>query len=502
MLSISKTLSHYKREDIRKAIAEEAKDKEIAVKFQDKFGKRPDILQYPNDILEFAKQRATSFHASEELWKNPLQISTLLKKDQMSELRKGWDLVLDMDCEDWEFSKLTTHLFIKALKRHNIKSVSCKFSGNKGFHIAVPFEAFPNEVSGKKTKDLFPDGPRKIAEYLLNFISENYVKVKENIVSFDNGPSLGVKELKERFGKKEFILNLCKTCGNKVKLNRQKTNDHICSKCGKTVRNEKEHMVCDKCKILMTTIKEEKHLCNKCKTSDYVSKFDPLSIIEVDTILISSRHLYRMEYSFHEKSGLVSIPINPNRVLDFYKDIAKPENFKMSRYKFLDRSKAKRTEGRNLMIQAFDFNPKEHDEVNIKTERKFEIPEDAVPESFFPPCIKKGLLGLEDGKKRFMFILCNFLRNLGWGHAEIEKFIKDWNKKNKEQLRETLIVGHSRYGKQQKKRILPPNCSNQMYYKDMHLCSPDNLCQKIKNPVQYATRKSFGLNNKKKKAKK
>jgi len=29
-----------------------------------------------------------------------------------------------------------------------------------------------------------------------------------------------------------------------------------------------------------------------------------------------------------------------------------------------------------------------------------------------------------------------------------------------------------------------------MYYKDMAICLPDNLCEKIKNPVQYAKRKA------------
>jgi len=33
----------------------------------------------------------------------------------------------------------------------------------------------------------------------------------------------------------------------------------------------------------------------------------------------------------------------------------------------------------------------------------------------------------------------------------------------------------------------------------MRICHPENLCQKIKNPVQYAKRKAFFLNTKKKK---
>ena len=70
---------YYLREDIQKAIFETAKDREIAVKFDYGFGKRPEILQYKSDVAEFAKQGALSFHCSEELWQNPLRLSTSLK---------------------------------------------------------------------------------------------------------------------------------------------------------------------------------------------------------------------------------------------------------------------------------------------------------------------------------------------------------------------------------------------------------------------------------------
>ena len=45
---------------------------------------------------------------------------------------------------------------------------------------------------------------------------------------------------------------------------------------------------------------------------------------------------------------------------------------------------------------------------------------------------------------------------------------------------------------------MPPNCSNKNYYPDLHICSPDSLCQKIKNPVNYSRRKTFYLNKQKK----
>src|SRR3989344_6952788 len=161
MLTKSIILKHYKHKEIQEAMVQQARNKEIGVRYGDSFGKRPDILSYPRDVLELALQNVTSFHASEELWSNPLNLGSNLTRKELDELRMGWDLVLDIDCPDWEFSKLTAHLFIKALQDNQVKSINCKFSGNKGFHIGVPFEAFPQEIGSQKTKDLFPEGPQK-----------------------------------------------------------------------------------------------------------------------------------------------------------------------------------------------------------------------------------------------------------------------------------------------------------------------------------------------------
>src|SRR3989344_8172876 len=88
MIHISTSLSYYKRPDIQKAILRSANDREIAVRFGDNgFGKRPDVLQYPNDILEFAKQGATSFHVSEERWNNVQLLSPSLRKQELDTLR-------------------------------------------------------------------------------------------------------------------------------------------------------------------------------------------------------------------------------------------------------------------------------------------------------------------------------------------------------------------------------------------------------------------------------
>jgi len=432
MLTLSTLLKYYKRKDIQKAILTDAKDKEIAVKYSDKgFGKRPDTLQHEGDILELAKQGATSFHASEELWTNPLQIDTLMKDKEMQALRKGWDLVLDIDSCDLEFSKLGADLLIKALKYYNIKSIFCKFSGNKGFHIGVPFEAFPNKVHEKETRLLYPDGPRKIALYLREMIRKHLAK--EILKKYE------VKELMKKSNKKfsELIIN---------------------------------------------------------------NRLDPFALIDIDTILISKRHLYRMAYSFNEKSGLVSLPIAIDGVLGFDKEKAKPENIKPEKY-FLERDKVTKGEAKQLIVQAFDFNIEKED-LDIKEKREFNIPTKAVQEQFFPPCIKFILRGLEDGRKRALFILVNFLSSLGWGYEQMEKFLKDWNKRNSTPISEGYLTSQIKYHKTQKKNILPPNCANNLYYKDLGVCKPDNLCGKIKNPVNYSTRKTFYLNKEKKGKKK
>ena len=123
-----------------------------------------------------------------------------------------------------------------------------------------------------------------------------------------------------------------------------------------------------------------------------------------------------------------------------------------------------------------------------------EIPENAIPEEFFPPCIKCIFQGLKDGKKRSMFILTNFMSSCGWDFDDIEKRLKEWNKKNAEPIRDVIINGQVRYRKQSKKRVMPPNCANKMYYHDFGICKPDNLCGRIKNPVQYSKRKVYYLN--------
>ncbi|MBI4141515.1 hypothetical protein HY484_01165, partial [Candidatus Woesearchaeota archaeon] len=217
------------------------------------------------------------------------------------------------------------------------------------------------------------------------------------------------------------------------------------------------------------------------------------SILVIDTVLISSRHLYRMPYSINEKSGLVSIPIKPKEILTFNKEIAKPENVN-TELNFLD-NKIETNEAKKILIAAFDAAPaKEEQKISLKQEKTFEMPTEAVPQEYFPPCIQLILQGLQDGKKRSLFVLLNFLTSCGWQHDKIEQFLNEWNKKNPEPLRETILQTHLKYHKDHKKKILPPNCANLQYYQDLHICKPDNFCKKIKNPANYAIFKQKIMN--------
>jgi len=420
---LAKTLSFYKRKDVQEALVEHARNKEVAVKYEKGFSKRPQVLKYPNDVLEFAKKKATSFHCSEELWKNPSLLNSDMKREEQDELRSGWDFILDVDCKFFDYSKIAAHYIVKAMEYCGVESINIKFSGNKGFHIAVPWEAFPKVLKGQEVKNLFPEAPRRMAEFIKFLIKE---PVKE--------------EIKKREG--SDISKISKNVGipaSKIRI----------------------------------------------KTMLGGLDLNPDPFIEMDTLLISSRHLYRMPYSFHEKSQLFSIPVHKDKILEFEKKMAEPEKIVIEN--FMSRKVTESAKG--LLIRSYDFKPIIFQEK--KEERVYEIPEQAIGEECFPPCIKKTLAGVDDGRKRAVFILINFLKSSGWEHEQIEEILYKWNARNKEPMREVYIKGQLRYSRG-KKPMPPPNCLNKAYYLDIGVKCPDSICSKFKNPVNFARRCSEG----------
>src|SRR3989344_5000985 len=105
---------------------------------------------------------------------------------------------------------------------------------------------------------------------------------------------------------------------------------------------------------------------------------------------------------------------------------------------------------------------------------------EGVTEEMFPPAIKKLLQGLQDGKKRGLFILVAFLRSCGFSYDYTNNAIRDWNKKNEPPLKEGYIKSQIEWHFKQKKKILPPNYDNESFYKDLGLL---NEKPKVKNPL-------------------
>ncbi|MBW2965316.1 hypothetical protein KY363_07705, partial [Candidatus Woesearchaeota archaeon] len=421
-------------------------------------------------------------------------------------LRIGWDLVLDIDCPVWEFAKLVSALFVKALQDHGIKAVTAKFSGNKGFHMAVPFEAFPEKVVVKgqemMTKDMFPEGPRRIAAYLLDFIGKKYVSVSVDKITFGGTHSYTFAELEHKTGKDpaELLQTYCTTCSKKSTKQSEKKISFTCPKCGSSLQGDvmDEYKSCTKCGVIMErSVHDTTRKC--CAKPNIVTVFNPLSIVEVDTVLIAPRHLYRAPYSYHEKSGLVSVPIHPDSIIDFEKNEAEPSKIKIGKYGFLDREGVSPGQAAKLLVEAMDFtarkeikarNLEDLERAEKQTMREFEEVQSAIPEQFFPPCVQLISKGLKDGKKRAVFVMTNFLASCGWDYDAIEEWLRKWNENNPEPLRDQGFLGQLRYAKQQNKKVLPPNCDNTAYYKSFGVCQPDGFCRYIKNPANYAIKRA------------
>ena len=75
-------------------------------------------------------------------------------------------------------------------------------------------------------------------------------------------------------------------------------------------------------------------------------------VVDVDHVLISPRHLFRLPYSLNSKTFLVSLPLNPNKIQDFERMDSKPDKVKVE-HGFLD--KGKENEAELLIAESIDW---------------------------------------------------------------------------------------------------------------------------------------------------
>ncbi len=408
---------YYLQEKLIEKILEVSKYREVVPRYMDKFGKRPNSINFPGDFKLFVERGATSFHGSVELWRNPLLIDSV---KNLKSLRIGWDMIIDIDADKGlEYAKITTELLIEALKEHGINNIDLKFSGSRGFHIAVHRKAFPEKIHSKNISDWYPELHRIIVSYLRDYIEKRGLYERFYDVNPDDSDEFSELNVKNGF------------------------------------------------------------------------KMQPYKIVNPEQNW-SQRHLFRLPYSLNEKTWLVSVPIKISDLRKFKMEIAKPENVKV-KLDFL--KNYEEGEALTLVVQAMDWYTKnkkaEYTIQNSKNakNRLYDQPTKKIPSKYFPPCIHNILKGLEDGRKRALFILLNFLRSTGYDFEEIEEIVKEWNQKNKEPLKETYVKSQINWHKRKKESVAPPNCFSEGYYTDILVCEPDEFCKNINNPVSYAFRK-------------
>jgi hypothetical protein len=166
------TKLYYSNPKVQEAIVKFAKDREVVPRYFEGFGKRPDMLQYPSDVMGLVNKGATSFHCSEEIWTDPLKINSDIGSEQLAEIRKSWDLLIDIDSKYLDMSKEAAKLVIEFLEHCGIKNYNLKFSvaGDTPIMIKIkdktkliPIkEAIALLKSGKEVKTLSLDKQNRV----------------------------------------------------------------------------------------------------------------------------------------------------------------------------------------------------------------------------------------------------------------------------------------------------------------------------------------------------
>jgi hypothetical protein len=500
------TALYYSNPKVQEAILRFARDREVVPRYYEGFGKRPDALLYQSDFNGLVKKGATSFHASEEIWDNVLEIDSDMTQEELSKLRKSWDLVIDVDSPYLDCSKIATKLILSELEYFGIRGYFLKFSGSKGFHIIVPGKSFPNKFKGVETKDMFPEWPRAICGFLMDRIREKYNEsVKKMDINFEavsRRMNLSKDDLidtkfagGDRAKKGKMVTFVCDKCKNLI----QRPNPKITKRrlrcvednCGGfyDVDKEEEYYYSDKgMSSFDKRIESEKKIVysNVVKKEESFSKdvkeeIEASKLGNLDLVLVASRHLFRMPYSLHEKTSLASVIIEKNEI-DNFDPVRDADPLKVSVRDFL--TEVKREEGTILLEKALKWKKEKNisDDENQKNKYKEynEVELKGVDDSIFPKSIKKLLEGLNDGRKRGLFVLLTFFRSLGFSAEYIYENINIWNKKNKPQLKEGYVRSQIDWHLKQRKKILPPNYSNDSFYRDIGILVEK---PKEKNPL-------------------
>ena len=410
----------YSKDSVQKALIEVGRNREVISVFKDgSFGKRPDVIQYPSDIVQAVSSGTVAFHGSVERWSQPMKLDVGMAKNDLDNLRDGWDIIIDPDVKDFEIAKIVTKKAMEALKDHGVRSYSVKFTGGKGFHIGIGFESLPKKVNFEPVNILYPSLLQKVTEFVKSYMEP---QLKEELLRLDSP-------------------------------------ENLAGRVGKPI-----------------------------ETIMHKDEIDPYKIISMD--IFSSRHLFRLPYSLHETTMLVSLPIKAENLDRFERQMASPEKANVEEKFLIPKAE---NDAELLIVEALDWAAKYKEEIKGELPRLRQPKQiKFIPEVYFPPCIRRMLEGMADGKKRGLFVLINFLRNMGWDSEKIEQRITEWNGKNMPSLTANYVRSQLRWHfRQGDRNLAPPNCENENFYKSMglHDLCRDLHAQGIKNPVSYPIRR-------------
>ena len=498
---------YYSNPKIQEAILKFGVGREVVPRYFEAFGKRPDMLIYPSDLNGAVKKGATSFHASEEIWIDPLKLNSELRREELNELRTGWDFLIDIDSKYLDLSKLLAKLVIKALEEHGVKNWKIKFSGSKGFHIIVSWMAFPEEFNGMKTKEMFPEWPKTICEYLMYYIKKEYNKKAGEVMGdFD------IIKKRTNLSEEEFLESMCPICGREAKKGVLVILE--CPECKfsikrKDIKMTKRKLVCpqNSCPGFLNVVGEEEYFqCEHCKDVSSVDKRESSGKYKTiftkeakssedfeeeikgeifgspDLVLVAPRHLFRMPYSLHEKTALASVVLSKDEIENF-DPLRDADPLRIEIRDFLPMNKL--GEAMRLLMSALEWKKRilGEEEIQNVNKRNYEYKDleiKGVSEEIFPNPIKKLLNGLKEGRKRGLFVLLTFLRSLNFSPDYINTKIREWNSKNEPPLKEGYVKSQIEWHLKQKRKILPPNYSNDNFYKDLGLLDEK---PREKNPI-------------------
>ncbi|NJL43948.1 MAG: hypothetical protein HC945_01335, partial [Nitrosarchaeum sp.] len=202
--------------------------------------------------------RASRFIVRRSGWTNPLKYQDRMSRRELDMLRSGWDLVIDVDVPDWELARLSAFLVVEALYQCGVEGVTCKFSGNKGFHVGVPWEAFPDAVGSQPMAAQFPELPRRIVAYLLEFISSRLTEEQGDEAVFAGSQRYAKSRLASLLGvsEQDLFLSRCRRCHERLRKGVCAW-DYVCSSCDKRLRLERksERVVCPDCQEVMLVLR-------------------------------------------------------------------------------------------------------------------------------------------------------------------------------------------------------------------------------------------------------